>query len=67
MKKSIIINGKRSRIQSSTISGLFTERKINRTGIVIEVNGKVIHWTKFSRFCIKDGDNINILHFSGGG
>lgn len=43
------------------------EKKLNQNSIVIEYNRKVLKKEEWKNTFIKDGDEIEIVHFVGGG
>jgi sulfur carrier protein len=63
----VIINGKNKEIKSRNIVTLLDELNINPVGRLVELNGKIIHWTKYDSVSISENDNIEILQFTGGG
>ena len=65
----IKVNGKPMRIEKSfSVSDfLFGFDKINPDHIVVELNGKVLKKTEWGEIYIKDGDNIELIEFVGGG
>jgi thiamine biosynthesis protein ThiS len=63
----VIINGKNNDIKSKDIAALLDELNINPIGRLVELNGKIIHWTKYGSVSISENDNIEILQFTGGG
>jgi len=63
----IKVNGENKDITSTTIADLFQELEINLRGMVVHVNGTLVHWTKYDSFQIHDHDDIGIIRFTGGG
>ncbi len=62
------INGSEIEVRADlTIGGLLAERKINPDRIVVEYNGEILPKNKFDATEIKNGDNIEVLSFVGGG
>lgn len=62
------INGTQIEVKSGlTIDGLLKERKINPEQIVVEYNNEILLKKEFDTTEIKDGDNVEILSFVGGG
>jgi sulfur carrier protein len=62
------INGNEIEIRTDlTIGGLLRERKIHLERVVVEYNGEILPKNKFDATQIKDGDNIEVLSFVGGG
>ena len=64
---SIKMNGKKKTVKSVRIDKLLAELDINTTGILVQVNGRMIKWTQYSRCRIKDKNIVEILRFTGGG
>lgn len=63
----IIFNGKKKKITSRTINGLFEELDINSTGRIVAVNGKVVHWTEYDKCLLKESDTVEIRSSLSGG
>ncbi|MFH1958015.1 MAG: sulfur carrier protein ThiS [bacterium] len=63
----IIYNGKKKKITSRTVKGLFEELNINSTGRIIAVNGKVVPWTEYGKFLLKECDTVEIRSAISGG
>ena len=69
MKKiKIKVNGKIKRIFENTrLSDLIKSLKIPIKKVAIELNQEIIDKKKLKNIKIKNGDNIEIVHFIGGG
>jgi len=63
----IIFNGKKKRITARTVKGLFKELNINSTGRIVAVNGKVVPWTEYGGFLLKERDRVEIRSALAGG
>ncbi len=64
------INGEQveaSKVVGKTLLAYVTESGYDSVGIVIEKNMEIIHREDFDKVNIADGDEIEILHFVGGG
>jgi sulfur carrier protein len=62
------INGTEIKIRNGlTINAFLSERSINPDVVVIEYNGEILNKNLFDTTQIKDGDNIEVLSFVGGG
>ena len=67
-KIKIKINGKFSMINESLALSIFLkELKIPLKKVAIELNQEIIDKNKISRIKLKQNDNIEIVHFIGGG
>lgn len=61
------VNGEDRDIKSTTITGLFQELEINSLGMLVHVNGILVHWTKYDSFQLHDHDDIGIIRVVAGG
>ena len=67
-KIKIKINGKLSTINDNlTLLDYLKELKIPLKKVAIELNQEIIDKNKVSRIKLKNNDNIEIVHFIGGG
>ena len=67
-KIKIKINGKFSTINENlSLSTFLKELKIPLKKVAIELNQEIIDKNKISRIKLKQNDNIEIVHFIGGG
>ena len=70
IKKNVMtikVNGENKNITSTTIADLLQKLKINPRGMLVHVNGILVHWTKYDSFQIHDHDDIGIIRVVGGG
>ena len=64
----IKLNGKKVTIKSkSTIYDILKKFKLDNKKIALEHNGTIISKTKYKKKFLKNKDNVEIVHFIGGG
>ena len=64
----VFVNGSEKKILSSTtISELIGSLKINSQNVLIEVNREVVVKRDYSATVLKEGDEIELIRFVGGG
>lgn len=64
----IKLNGKDKEINDRmSVSQFLEELKINPEGVVVELNLQVLNKAKYGATDIKEGDNVEIINFVGGG
>ncbi len=64
----VTVNGVRQEVLSeTTLSQLLTELKILPERVVVEINLAVIDREQYQRYSLKEGDQIEIIGFVGGG
>tara|TARA_A100001011_G_scaffold393045_1_gene481950 strand:+ start:9 stop:212 length:204 start_codon:yes stop_codon:yes gene_type:complete len=64
----IQLNGKKVSIQQKiSISDLLKKNKLDESKIAVEINGTILHKTKYKKKILKNNDKIEIVHFIGGG
>ena len=67
-KIKIIVNGKQMQIiPKFSLKSLIVKLKMPLNKIAIELNRKIIDKKRISKIQLKNGDNIEIVHFIGGG
>ena len=67
-KIQVIINGKKEVLKKkNSLSQLLDNLKIKQNGIAIEINSIVIPKSQYENTFIQNNDNIEIVHFIGGG
>ena len=67
-KIKIIVNGKQLQvIPKFSLKSLIVKLKMPLNKIAIELNRKIIDKKRISKIQLKNGDNIEIVHFIGGG
>ncbi len=63
----IKINGEERRTEGRALSELLEELNIQPGRVAVEVNMKIIRKADYDTHPIKEGDNIEIVNFVGGG
>ena len=66
----LLVNGKEEVLnfaQQATLSDLIQHFELNHNHVIIEHNGQAYQKEKFSGVFLSEHDNIEILHFMGGG
>ena len=64
----IKLNGKDKEINDRmSVSRFLEELKINPEGVVVELNLQVLNKAKYGATDLKEGDNMEIINFVGGG
>ena len=67
-KIKIKTNGKYMTIKNdSTVKNLLNKLNLSPNMVAIELNKKILKKNKISKQILKDKDNIEIVHFIGGG
>ena len=64
----IQLNGSQYEINTETnLNQLLNKLKIQKTKVAIEVNGVIVEKNKYPKVILNKGDNVEIVHFIGGG
>ena len=64
----IQLNGSPYEINTETnLNQLLNKLKIKKTKVAIEVNGIIVEKNKYLKVILNKGDNVEIVHFIGGG
>ncbi len=64
----LTINGKtHPHIEGMTITTLLAELIGESVTVVVEVNGAIVPYEKFEETALHAGDNLEVVHFVGGG
>ncbi|MCK4535511.1 MAG: sulfur carrier protein ThiS [Desulfuromonadales bacterium] len=64
----IILNGKPKEVAAGlTISELLKQLRLDIKQVVVERNASIVAKQGYERECLNDGDNLEIVHFVGGG
>jgi sulfur carrier protein len=62
------LNGKQINLPSQlTITELLTSRDLKAQMVVVEINGAIVARASFDDVVLKSGDEVEIVHFVGGG
>jgi len=68
MAISIKLNGKEVQIEKgSTVSDLLRERKVKPRMVVVELNGEILDRERYGEVRLKEGDEIELVYYMGGG
>ena len=64
----VTINGKATELSdSTTIADLIRERGLKTSLVAVEQNGNIVPRSEFESKAVEDGDELEIVHFVGGG
>ena len=64
----ILVNGEsRKTASDSTLATLVAELSLAEKRLAIEVNEEVVPRSYYERFCLSEGDKVEIVHAIGGG
>ncbi len=63
----IILNGISYTTLSENLYGLICEKKLEPSGVIVEMNGRIVRKGRWEEEKISEGDKIEILNFVGGG
>ena len=64
----IQLNGRKIKLNNKySIATLLKKYKIDSKKVAVELNRKIINQSKYKLIYIKDNDQIEIVHFIGGG
>ena len=64
----VTINGEAHSLpKTMPLSNLLTLFELDPVKVAIEHNLEIIHMVQFDQVWVNDGDNIEIIHFIGGG
>lgn len=65
----LTVNGERRTFAASLhLDQLISEHlKLNQKGLIAEINGTLYKESDFKNMRLKDGDNVEIIQFMGGG
>jgi len=66
-KIKIILNGKSRSLQKITVYDLIRSLKLSTDKVAIELNKEIINKKTIKSLYLKNKDNIEIVHFIGGG
>lgn len=62
------LNGKLVELDAvGTVAELLERRNLKATLVAVEQNGTIVPRTEFDRRPVSDGDELEIVHFVGGG
>jgi len=64
----IQLNGRKIKLNNKySIATLLKKYKIDSKKVAVELNRKIINQSKYKLIYIKDNDQIEVVHFIGGG
>jgi thiamine biosynthesis protein ThiS len=63
----LVVNGEDFQTEAETVGALMDELSIKPGRVAVEVNLKVIRKKDHGDYCLKGGDNVEIVNFVGGG
>lgn len=61
------INGKQEEVQETTLSDLLKAKNIEPRMVTVELNAKMVDRSSLDQTHIREGDEIELLFFMGGG
>ena len=64
---SITVNGDTRRTEAATIAALVRELGLNPEKVAVEHNGEIAPRSTLENVALTDGDQLEIVHFVGGG
>ncbi len=68
MQMRIKFNGKETVIEGPcTVAELLEAREINEHMVSVQHNGTILRREDYQRAVVREGDDIKVLHFMGGG
>jgi thiamine biosynthesis protein ThiS len=64
----IIINGEEKKINPNiSVTNLISKLELDIEKIAVELNQEILHLENHSKTILKEGDELEIIHFVGGG
>jgi len=63
----ISLNGKPVEVRSRTLELLLAERGLHPDALIVELNSELIKKENWPETIIREGDNLELLNFVGGG
>jgi len=63
----IKVNGKKEELQGTTLTDLLKAKNIEPQMVTIELNGKMVERAQRDQTPLKDGDELELIYFMGGG
>lgn len=63
----IIVNGKNEKISTESIAAYVSDKGLEPKTLVVEHNGRVIVSSRWETTPLRDGDQLELLNFVGGG
>ncbi len=63
----LIVNGIKETGMGATLADLVAAKKLSKESLVVELNGLIIKEEHWAHATLKDGDQVELLNFVGGG
>ena len=64
----IQLNGEKKRFENAlTLTALLSKLSVPKEKVVIELNAEIVPKDRLDQVTLKDGDEVEIVHFVGGG
>jgi sulfur carrier protein len=64
----VVVNGDKQMVQEgTTVAGLLEELRLSPERVVVEVNLAILKRAQHPSIALKEGDQVEIVHFVGGG
>ena len=61
------VNGEEKNIEGKTLAEYFETTKYNMKRVATEINGEIVPKAQYTQTVLKDGDNVEVVSFVGGG
>ena len=61
------VNGEEKDIAGKTLTEYFATTKYDMKRVATEINGEIVPKTQYAQTVLKDGDNVEVVSFVGGG
>ena len=65
--KMVKVNGEEKDIAGKTLAEYFATTKYDMKRVATEINGEIIPKAQYAQTVLKDGDNVEVVSFVGGG
>ena len=63
----LVVNGAKESCECATLAALVAARGLKQESLVIELNGLIVKQEHWQATGLKDGDQVELLNFVGGG
>ena len=61
------VNGEEKDISGKTLAEYFETTKYDMKRVATEINGEIVPKAQYAQTVLKDGDNVEVVSFVGGG
>ena len=61
------VNGEEKDIAGKTLAEHFATTKYDMKRVATEINGEIVPKAQYAQMVLKDGDNVEVVSFVGGG